>query len=61
MTLTEVNKILTELGLIMELLIYEKPSDLEIAQRWAKIFINSCYDRIIATSKFELYDVKNNK
>lgn len=45
----------------MELLTYEKPSDLEIAQRWAKIFINSCYDRIIATSKFELYDVKNNK
>lgn len=32
---------------------------MEVAQRWYKIFINSCYDRIATSSNFELYEVEN--
>ena len=32
---------------------------LKIQQNYAKIFINSHYD-LLTSSKFELYDVKNN-
>lgn len=38
-------------------LAYDRPSDIELAQRWAKIIINSCYDRVAASPRFELYDV----
>lgn len=38
-------------------LTYARPSDIELAQRWAKILINSCYDRVAVSSRFELYDV----
>ena len=41
-----------------KLLTFVRPSDMEIAQRWAKIFLNSCYDRIAPNSDFKLYEVK---
>lgn len=39
-----------------ELLTYAHPSNMEVAQRLNKIFINSCYDRIVASPKFHLYE-----
>lgn len=41
-----------------KLLTYIKPSSVEVAQRLNKIFINSCYDRIATSSKFELYEAE---
>lgn len=41
-----------------KLLTFVRPSDKEIAQRWAKILLNSCYDRISVNSDFKLYEVK---
>lgn len=41
-----------------KLLGYIKPSNMEVAQRWNKIFINSCYDRIATSSKFHLYEAR---
>lgn len=41
-----------------KLLKFVRPSDKEIAQRWAKILLNSCYDRILPNSDFKLYGVK---
>lgn len=40
-----------------KLLSFVKPSSTEIAQRWAKILFNSCYDRVSASSDFHLYEV----
>jgi hypothetical protein len=40
------------------LLTFIRPSDKEIAQRWAKILFNSCYDRIASKPDFKLYEVK---
>ena len=31
---------------------------MEVAQRWSKIFINSCYDRIVGSSNFKLYEAE---
>lgn len=39
-----------------ELLKFTQPSSPEIAQRTAKILLNSCYDRIALNSDFHLYD-----
>ena len=39
-----------------QLLGYALPSNMEIAQRLNKIFINSCYDRITSSSNFKLYE-----
>lgn len=39
-----------------ELLTYTRPSNMEVAQRLNKIFINSCYDRIATSSNFKLYE-----
>ena len=39
-----------------KLLGYTKPSNMEVAQRLNKIFINSCYDRFVASPKFHLYE-----
>ena len=33
------------------------PGDKEIIQRRAKILLNSCYDRLVGESKFQLYEV----
>ena len=41
-----------------KLLTFTRPSDKEIAQRWAKILFNSCYDRISTKQDFKLYEVK---
>lgn len=41
-----------------KLLSYTKPSNMEVAQRLNKIFINSCYDRFVASPKFHLYEAR---
>ena len=41
-----------------KLLTFTRLSDKEIAQRWAKILFNSCYDRIASKPDFKLYEVK---
>lgn len=41
-----------------KLLTLVRPSSVENAQRWAKILLNSCYDRIAVNSDFKLYEVK---
>ena len=41
-----------------ELLTYARPSNMEVAQRLNKIFINSCYDRFVASPKFHLYEAR---
>lgn len=40
-----------------KLLSFDRPSDIEIAQRWAKILFNSCYDRISTKPDFKLCEV----
>lgn len=40
------------------LLTYTRPSNMDVAQRLNKIFINSCYDRIVASPKFHLYEAR---
>lgn len=41
-----------------QLLDYIQPSNMEVAQRLGKIFINSCYDRIVGSSNFKLYEAE---
>ena len=41
-----------------KLLKFVRPSDTENVQRWAKILLNSCYDRISPNSDFKLYEAK---
>lgn len=43
---------------VKQLLDYTRPSNMEVAQRWSKIFINSCYDRIVGSSNFKLYEAE---
>jgi hypothetical protein len=41
-----------------KLLAFVHPKDIESLQRWAKILLNSCYDRVSPKSDFKLYEVK---
>ena len=41
-----------------KLLKFVRPSDKETVQRWGKVLLNSCYDRISPNSDFKLYEAK---